>query len=576
VNPHRRASGRRNGVAADRERDELADAVEHAPVGMHWTACDGTILRVNAMARDLLGRARAELLGRPLGEVIGDAQLAGDLLHRLRAGEHLQDVELPVRQPDGRLRWVLVDATARSALGRCLDIHWVTRDATDQRHDRDRLVHEALHDPLTGLPNRTSFVARAEEALERARLEPGRRCALLFLTFESYHAVGHGLGHVAGDAFLREVAARLRLVKRPSDHLARLSGDEFTLLLDPVSGPAEVERTARRLRRCLASPVHLAGRHVSAAASIGAAISGAETERAEDLLRDADLAMHQAQGRAGTPYQLFDVSMRARARDRFALESDLQAALERHEFHVAFQPIVDLRTGGLQAFEVLLRWHHPERGVVPPGDFVPLAEETGLIVPIGEWVLHEACWHARRWEKAFPLAPPVRISVNISARQLEHPGFVRQVRTALHDSGLAPQRLRLEITESALIGDVESSVALLDRCRALRVELHMDDFGTGYASLSNLPRFPLQTIKIDKGFVQRMAGRRTDREIVRTVVELARRLGLHVIAEGVETPVQRDRLLELGCELGQGFLFSAPLSPPDAAAFLRTSARPPQ
>ncbi len=570
----RRGVGRPSAGRA-RVRDDLVACLDAAPVGMHWTGPDGTITRINRAAHDLLAGPRAELLGHPMKDVIGDPVLAGDLLHRLRNGERIHDVEIPLREEGGALRWVLVDAQARREFGRCVDIQWITRDVTERHREQDRLQYEAMHDPVTGLPNRTDFLARLAEALARTQREPGRQCGVLFLAFDAFHAVNLGLGHVAGDEFLLEVAKRLRGVQPPADRLTRLSGDEFAMLIDPVSGPGEIERMARRVRRMLAAPVHLAGRHLAAAATIGAAIGGAETERPEDLLRDADLAMRQAHTRGRPLVQLFDVSMRASAQYRFALEADLRAALERAEFHVAFQPIVDLRTERLHAFEALLRWHHPERGMVPPGDFVPLAEATGLIVPIGAWVLHEACWHAQRWEKAFPLGPPVRISVNISARQLEHPGFLRQVRAALHDSGLPPQRLRLEITESALIEDVETSVALLERCRALRVELHMDDFGTGYASLSNLPRFPLQTIKIDRSFVQRMAGRRTDREIVRTVVDLARRLGLHVIAEGVETPAQRDRLRELGCDFGQGYLFAAPLNPSDTAAFLRTAARPP-
>src|SRR5205085_718127 len=331
----------------------------------------------------------------------------------------------------------------------------------------------------------------------------------------------------------------------------RLGGDEFAVLLEDIVGPADAEHAARRIQDALAAPVSFEGREIVATASVGVALSRPGYTESQDLLHDADLAMYHAKQQGGARFRVFDVIMRESAQARASMEADLRNALERQELRLVFHPIVELHTGRVHGFEALLRWHHPQRGVIPPLEFVPLAEETGLILPIGTWVIAEACRHGRRWEDAFPAAGPLRISVNVSAKQLEREGLVDEVRAALEEAGLAPSRLILEITESMLMKNVDSSTALLQQLRALGVELHMDDFGTGYSSLGQLPHLPIQGIKIHHMFIHRMGGRRTDLEIVRSVVELARTLGLGVIAEGVDTVAQRERLIgDRSCRKG--------------------------
>src|SRR5437016_1787469 len=322
--------------------------------------------------------------------------------------------------------------------------------------------------------------------------------------------------------------------------------------------PAEqqLEHAARRIQASLVAPFMIENREIVATASIGVALSDPDYGQPQDLLRDADLAMYQAKEQGRARFQVFDVAMRDSAQARFGMEADLRNALERRELRLVFQPIVELQTGRVYGFEALLRWHRPKRGVILPPEFVPLAEQTGLIIPIGRWALQDACRQVRRWQDAFPTAGPVRASVNLSGKQLAHPGLVDDVRTAFQDAGLPPACLALEISESVLMESVESSTDVLHQLRELKVELHIDDFGTGHSSLSSLPRFPLHAIKIDRSFVHRMGSRRNDVEIVRSIVELAGNLGLGVIAEGVETVTQRARLIAFGCALGQGYLFS--------------------
>jgi len=331
---------------------------------------------------------------------------------------------------------------------------------------------------------------------------------------------------------------------------------------------------ARRVLDSLAAPFLLEGREVRASASIGVVLSEPHYEQAQDMLRDADRAMYRAKERGRACFQVFDVEMRNWAHARSGMEADLREALGRKEFRLVFQPIVEIETGRVYAFEALLRWHHGKRRVLLPHEFLPLAEQTGLIVSIGTWVLREACRYARTWQNAVPGAGPVRISVNVSAKQLADPRLVDDLRAALQDAGLTPAALSLEVAESVLMESLDSSIALLNRLREVGIQVHMDDFGSGYSSLTYLPRFPLQGIKVDRTFVHRMGARRTDLEIVRSIVDLAEHLGLIVIAEGVETATQRERLIAVGCELGQGFLFAKALEPEAARALLAEQQQP--
>jgi diguanylate cyclase (GGDEF)-like protein/PAS domain S-box-containing protein len=546
--------------------------VESADDAIFGKTLDGIITYWNPAAERLYGYSREEAVGHSVSLIIPPdrSEELLDLLARVRRGERVEHYETTRLRKDGtRLEVSVTISPILDRSGRPVGASAITRDISGQKQTERDLRHVALHDALTDLPNRILFTERVSQALARQRREPDYRFAVLFLDFDDFKAVNDSLGHEAGDRLLREIATRLRGAGRPDDLVARLGGDEFTVLLEEVSGPEDVERAARRIQRALASPLPLQGRELHVTLSIGAALGeSGDYQRPEDLLRDADIAMYGAKAAGPSHYQLFDVPMRARAHARLEMLTDLRNALEREQFRLLYQPVVELKSGRLRAFEALLRWHHPSRGVIQPADFIPLAEETGLIVPIGAWVLAEACRQARRWHCSSPRASPVKISVNLSAGQLGHARVVEDVRRALEDPGSSRLALQLEITESMLVGDGNVATDLLAEFRRLGVELQVDDFGTGYSSLTYLQRFPLQAIKVDRSFVHRMGARRTDLEIVRSIVDLATTLDLRVIAEGVETPAQRERLIAFGCELGQGFLFAEPLEPAAAIGVL--------
>lgn len=553
---------------ARRSRLELEDFFESAPVGIVWTAPDGMILRANRAELDMLGYAREEYVGRSIATFHANPEVINDILQRLARGSAVKSVEAEVRHSSGASRHVLISANALFDGERPVTMRIITRDITEQKHATEQLLREALRDSLTDLPNRAFFSERVEEALRRKQRDPDYTFAVVFLDLEDFKMVNDSLGHAAGDLLLVEIAARLQSFVRPGDVIARFGGDEFTLLLEDVGDAAAAESAARRIGSRLSGPFNVNGRDIFVTASIGIALGDASYESPDDLLRDADTAMYSAKAQGRSRFKLFDVAMRDSARARLGLETDLRSALERNEFRLVFQPIMALDSGRVHSFEALLRWHHHTLGVISPEQFIPLAERTGLIVPIGTWVLQEACRQAQRWHERRPSAAPVGISVNLSGKQLDDPNITEDVQQALRDSQLDPRTLALEITESVLIENEEASVVILERLRRLQAEIHIDDFGTGYSSLSRLPRFPLQTLKIDASFVHRMGSRRTDLEIVRSIVGLARKVGFGVVAEGVETATQHERLRDLGCGYGQGFYYAKPLDPLAVDAFL--------
>lgn len=544
--------------------------VESADDAVIGKTIDGVITTWNPAATRLYGYAAEEAIGQPISLIAPDrVDELRDILERLRRGEPVERMETTRTRKDGTPVEVTVTISPiRDRHGHVIGATSIAHDITERKRVEQQLHHAALHDALTDLPNRAYLVERVSQAQARVRRDPNYQFAVLFIDSDNFKAVNDSFGHATGDRLLTEIATRLRTCVRPHDVVARLGGDEFAVLLEEIVGRADAERAARRVRDTLAAPVSLQGRDIVATASIGVALNQPGAKASQDLLHDADLAMYHAKQEGGARFKVFDVTMRESAQARASIEADLRSALARQEFRLVFHPIVELLTGRVRGFEALLRWHHPARGVIPPLEFVPLAEETGLILPIGSWVIAEACRCARRWQEAFPAAGPLQISVNVSAKQLERESIVDDVRTTLQEVGLPPSQLVLEITESMLMKDVEASTALLRRLRALGVELHMDDFGTGYSSLGQLPLLPIQGLKIHHMFVHRMGARRTDLEIVRSVVDLARTLRLGVIAEGVDTVAQRERLIGLGCEFGQGSLFAEPLEPAAASAFL--------
>jgi diguanylate cyclase (GGDEF)-like protein len=434
-----------------------------------------------------------------------------------------------------------------------------------QRQAQD-LQHQAFHDSLTGLPNRALFMDRLQHALNRAE-RASHTIAVLFLDLDRFKFINDSLGHEAGDELLVAVARRLQTCVRPEDTVARLGGDEFTVLLEGIRGEHQATSVADRIKRALQAPFVIVGQDVFVSTSIGITLSEGNQQPPSDIMRNADTAMYQAKEKGKSRYQVFDARMDSRALMRLQLEADLYQALERKEFVVYYQPKVDLLTGEIVSFEALVRWAHPQRGLVSPAHFIPLAEETGLILPIGQLVLHTACRQAQMWLAKYSDDRSFSVSVNLSARQFQHPVLVEEIAQALQDSGLEPQCLQLEITESVVMEHVPSALATLQNLRHLGVQLAIDDFGTGYSSLSYLKHFTVDTLKIDKTFIDRLNHDVADAAIVQAIITLARTLKMHSVAEGVETEAQLRLLQTLGCDFGQGFLFAQPL-PSDVAGSL--------
>jgi diguanylate cyclase (GGDEF)-like protein len=438
---------------------------------------------------------------------------------------------------------------------------------------KEDLTTQAFHDPLTRLANRALFLERTERALEAAE-STHRRVAVLFLDLDNFKLVNDSLGHAAGDELLVAFADRLLAAVRPGDTVARMGGDEFTVLLERVDDAAEALRLAQRIAAQLDAPVVLDGRSVRINVSVGVALRSADLRRAGDLLQAADVAMYVAKNRGKAQAVVFETAMASRALERFELESDLGEGLLRGEFEVYYQPLVRLEDDSIEEVEALVRWRHPRRGVILPAEFIPLAEETGLVVPLGQWVLETACQQLRTWQADGAGDPSLTISVNLSARQLRHPSLVADVRHALESTGLEPARLKLEMTESLAIADTDLNREIVWGLHALGVRLAIDDFGTGNSALEYLRRFPVDTLKIDRSFIDGLGQDERTTAIVRGMVAFAKSLDLRVTAEGVQTHDQAAELRLMGCDWGQGFLFARPLPAEKMERLLRESRRP--
>jgi diguanylate cyclase (GGDEF)-like protein/PAS domain S-box-containing protein len=446
--------------------------------------------------------------------------------------------------------------------GRYVGRVWSFRDVTARKTAEMRLVHDAFHDALTSLPNRSLFTDLLSRSIGRSRRRAEYKFGLLFLDIDRFKVVNDSLGHMIGDELLTAVARRLERCVRPGDTVARLGGDEFTVLLDDIEDPSDATRIANRIQHELNLPFTLSGQEVFTSASIGIALSNGRYEHPDDMLRDADIAMYRAKALGKARYEIFDAEMRARAIAQLQLETDLRRALDREEFRVMYQPVFSLVTDRLVGFEALVRWDHPQRGIVLPEEFVTAAEETGLIVSIGRMVLGEACRQLHEWRIEFPDEAALTISVNLSGRQFRQPDLVDHVAQCLGETDLKPGNLRLEITESSIIENAASAGEMLGRLRGLGVKVDLDDFGTGYSSLSYLHKFEMDALKIDRGFVDLIdrPGEKSKSEIVRTIVDLARGMQMEVIAEGVERPEQLRILRGLGCGQVQGYLLGRPLT----------------
>jgi diguanylate cyclase (GGDEF)-like protein/PAS domain S-box-containing protein len=450
------------------------------------------------------------------------------------------------------------------------------RDITERKRSEEELTYSAFHDALTGLPNRAALMTQLEGAIAKTQLDSSYLFAVLFLDLDEFKAVNDRLGHTAGDRLLIEVARRLELCLRPSDQIARLGGDEFVICLNNIHSVQDATHIAERIEIALSAPIAWEDQKIFTTASIGIAMGKDSYRNPEELLRDTDSAMYAAKKRGQGCYEVFDTDISACIVSKFRLEFELKQALERQEFVLHYQPIIDLRSQKITGFEALLRWNHPDRGLVAPDDFIPLAEETGLIIPIGAWVLSEACSQLKTWQREIASDIPLSMSVNVSSLQLKHPSFLTLVEQTLIATQIQASFLTLEITESVMMEESASMGNLLAQLRAQDIQLSLDDFGTGYSSLVALKQFPVSALKLDRSFTQGLGSDPKSLEIVQAVMHLAQKMNMAVIAEGIETASQQSHLQTLDCVMGQGFLFSKAIDGKAAGHLIEANARLPQ
>jgi diguanylate cyclase (GGDEF)-like protein/PAS domain S-box-containing protein len=514
-----------------------------------------------------IGDAPAEWLDRihPEDLELFKVRLAAHFRKLLSFFEH----EYRIRHRSGAYRWMLCRGMAVwDDSGQATRIAGSQTDITIRRAVEQQLQHDALHDLLTGLPNRALFIDRLDRAIAIALREKTRLFAVLFIDIDRFKTINDSLGHTIGDELLTTIAQRIQSCLRPGDTVARLGGDEFTILVEHVADEQAVEVIADRVRRVIAEPIMLGDHLAITTVSIGITTSALEYDSSAEMIRDADTAMYHAKMGGKDRYVTFTPVMHAQAMAKLQLESDLREALARGELRIHYQPIITLAGGAVSGFEALLRWQHPQRDLLYPGTFLDVAEETGLIVPISWWVLRESCRQAREWQDEFGFLPALAVNVNLSARLFAEADIVSQIAAALEASGLPPSSLKLELTEHNFVELSGATSETLRRIRDLGVHLCIDDFGTGYSSLSYLYSFPVNTLKIDRSFIRRLGLPDGQNEIVQTIIGLAHALGMDVVAEGIETEQQYQQLRDLHCGLGQGWLFAPGLDNQGVRAML--------
>ena len=568
---------RREAEEALRAAEEKYRSIfENAVEGIFQTTPDGHYLNANPSLARIYGYDSPAQLQANFSDIAQqlylDPRRRSDFTAEMEKSGAVANFEAQIRRSDGSVIWISENArSVRDAQGTLLYYEGTVEDITARKSAEDRLLHDALHDRLTGLANRALFMDRLGQAFGRLKRHPDALFAVLFLDFDRFKNINDSLGHLAGDELLMAISGRLEECLRPGDTVSRFGGDEFALLLEDVKDVSDATVVAERVQNAMRMPFQLAGQEVFSSASIGIALGHGEYERAEDLLRDADMAMYRAKALGKARHEVFDAEMHTRAVALLQLETDLRWAIERGEFRLHYQPIITLESGAITGFEALIRWQHPERGLVSPAEFIPIAEETGWIVPIGRWVLREACAQLARWQAEVGGYPPLNMSVNLSGKQFSQPDLIRVIQEILEQTGVAPSCLKLEITESAIMENAQAVTDRLLQLRALGLRLGLDDFGTGYSSLSYLHRFPLDRLKIDRSFIARLMEGGENLEIVRTIVALGKNLGMEVVAEGVEEIEQLAELRGLNCQHGQGFYFARPMAADAALDLLRSA-----
>lgn len=529
---------------------------------------NGDLIEANQAMLDLLGYECDDVVSRPIESFVAEPADRLMLLQELSGKRAVTDLEVKLRRKDGRVLWCLVSVAERTQPDSSMTgYQGIIHDITDRKRAEDRLVYNAYHDVLTGLPNRALFTDRLDRALARWRRHRDARFAVMFMDLNRFKFVNDSLGHSAGDELLKKIGEIIQDCLREEDTVARLGGDEYAVLIDHIDTTGDAISVAERIHSCLESPVLIGGQTVFTSASIGIALAENENERPEDLLRNADLAMYRAKAEGPGHYSIYAPGMHAMALSTMELDMELHEALLNDEFELHYQPIFNLSNSKISGFEALLRWRNSKRGLLLPQEFLPLAEETGLILPIGKWVVQQACDQIAEWQALRPGRRLPFVSLNISGKQLAQAGFVSETAAILREKGVDPTNLMLELTETSLLQNPESCAVTITKLRSIGVRFCIDDFGTGYSSLSYLHRLPINGLKIDRSFISGL-DRGEGPELVSTIVALAQNLGIYAVAEGVETEAQLRRVKALGPKYVQGYFLSYPLEAAQAASMV--------
>jgi diguanylate cyclase (GGDEF)-like protein len=548
------------------QKEQFQAVLDAVPGGVSWINTELVYLGANEHLTSLFGLKPQDFVGQPIGFLNNSPAFSTFVHEFVHSAEQNGSRELDV-VVDGE-RHVFLFMAKKYRLGQ--SALFVGIDITDRKLAEEKLFRNAFYDKLTGLPNRSLLLERMERSLAYAKRHKNYLFAVLFLDFDGFKNVNDSLGHTNGDRLLASMARRLESATRSMDTVARLGGDEFVILLEDIEGLHSATHIAERIQRALVIPFTLEGQEVFMSVSIGITLNTVPYEQTDELLRDADTAMYRAKILGRNRYEVFDRQMHEQAMNRLQMETDLHRGIEQKAFLLHYQPIIDIEARRLNGFEALVRWQRPQRGFTAPGEFLGLAEETGLIVQIDRWVMTEACRQINEWRAQFPNFEDLTVAVNLSSRQFLRRDFLEFVRNMLEETGLPPRYLKMEITESALMENIQTVAAILNELRDLGIRISIDDFGTGYSSLSYLHRLPLNTLKVDRSFISDMETKQENHEIVRAIVTLAHNLHMNVVAEGIETESQLERCRELSCEFAQGHYFSKALTVEDATQLLQS------
>jgi diguanylate cyclase (GGDEF)-like protein/PAS domain S-box-containing protein len=557
-------------AALEQSEQRYRSLFEESRDAIYITRPDGTFLDVNRSFMDMFGYTREDLQVLKARSLYADPEDRARFQAEIVATDCVRDFEVKLCTSDQRVLDCLINsAVHRAPDGEILWYQGIIHDVTQRKRAEQQLAHNAFHDSLTGLPNRALFMDRLDRSIRYAARHPDYMYAVLFLDIDRFKIVNDSLGHGVGDELLLGVGKRLESCLRQGDTVARLGGDEFAILLDDIKDGSDATRVVDRIDKEMSTPFLLQGQEFYSAASIGIALSASNYMSPEEVLRDADIAMYRAKNNGRGSYEIFDHEMHKQAVSQLALETDLRRAIERQEFVMHYQPIVSLSDGTLNGFEALVRWNHPRRGLLMPADFIPIAEETGLMLPMGWLIMRMACKQMKAWLDAYPDRPDLTMSTNLSTRQFSQPDLVEGIERILAETGCPARNLKLEITESTVMQNAASAADMLLRLRARGITLCIDDFGTGYSSLSYLNSFPVDTLKIDRSFITRIDDDGASVELIETIVGLSRILGMSAVAEGIETLEQLELVRRLGSEMAQGYFLSTPLDSDAAENLLR-------